>query len=116
MTLGIITVLSVFSDAIVFFYSPTELIKMRLNGESENKKIVKIGGIIKNNSIIRLSPDLIEFVITDNNTDIKVQYKGILPPLFRDNQGIVAKGNIINNIFIATELLTKHDENYKPPS
>ena len=109
MISGLTIILSVFSDSIVFFYSPSEFSQIKKHG-----KDVKIGGIIKNSSIIQLLPNVIEFTITDSNTDIKVQYKGILPPLFREGQGIVAKGSMIKNVFIATELLTKHDETYKP--
>jgi len=57
----------------------------------------------------------INFIITDLKKNIEVSYKGILPDLFREGQGVIVKGYLKNNIFEATEVLAKHDENYMPP-
>lgn len=101
-----------FKSNIVFFYSPTELKEL----EVVPKKIIRVGGLVKENSV-KYSSGNLEFVITDLTSELKIQYSGIKPNLFRENQGIVAKG-ILNskaNTFIADELLAKHDENYMPP-
>lgn len=106
---GIYLFLYTISDNIVFFYSPSEFVQNHKQSE------VRIGGIVKEGSIVRPSPNLIEFVITDYKNEIYVRYNGIIPMLFREKQGVVASGKMENNIFIAKNLLTKHDENYKPP-
>lgn len=106
---GISLLLYSMSDNIVFFYSPSEF--KQKNTLSE----VRIGGVVKEGSVLNISPDIIEFVITDYNHEIKVIYKGIVPTLFREKQGVVVLGTKENEIFIARNLLTKHDENYKPP-
>lgn len=105
---GISLLLYSMSDNIVFFYSPSEF------KENAKKSEVRIGGVVKEGSILNISPDIIEFLVTDYNTEIYVQYKGIVPVLFRENQGVVVLGKIENGIFIAKNLLTKHDENYSP--
>lgn len=96
------------SDNIVFFYSPSEF------QDHTKKSEVRIGGMVKEGSIVHISPDVIEFVVTDYNIEICVRYKGIVPVLFRENQGVVVLGKLENGIFIAKNLLTKHDENYRP--
>lgn len=107
---GVALLLYSMSDNIVFFYSPSEF------KENTRTSEVRIGGLVKNGSILQISPDVIEFVVTDYNTEICVRYKGIVPVLFRENQGVVVLGKMENGIFIGKNLLTKHDENYKPPS
>jgi len=99
-----------FKENIIFFYSPTDLI-----GITEKDEIFRVGGLVKENTIKKYSSNKIEFILTDKKTEIRVQYKGILPNLFRENQGMIAKGILKNGIFIAQELLVKHDENYMPP-
>ena len=96
-------------DNIVFFYAPSEIAASHLNQE------IRVGGLVKPGSIKQLAPDSIEFTVTDLKKDLIIYYKGIAPILFRENQGIVAQGRMHNNVFIARQLLTKHDENYKPP-
>ena len=98
---------------IVFFYTPTELIE---NNISLDKK-VRIGGYVKNSSFIVKSLNDYEFKITDNENELLVFYKGILPDLFREGQGTVIEGFInINNNVIASKVYAKHDENYMPAS
>ena len=98
---------------IVFFYTPTELIE---NNVALDKK-VRIGGYVKNSSFIKKSLNTYEFKITDNVNELLVFYKGILPDLFREGQGIVAEGHIdeLGSVFLAQKVLAKHDENYMPP-
>ena len=107
--MGLWLILSNFNENIVFFFSPTEL---------RNKKIinqvVRVGGLVRSGSISRLDGSVTEFIITDNQEELKIRFAGILPNLFRDNQGIVAKGKLEGDVFIANELLAKHDENYMP--
>jgi cytochrome c-type biogenesis protein CcmE len=102
-----------FKNNLVFFYSPSELKTAHI---SKNKTI-RIGGMIENGSVQNLPNSVLEFTITDFEQSVKIRYQGIKPDLFREGQGTVAKGiwDNENNIFIASELLTKHDEKYMPP-
>ena len=111
-SLGVYIILSNLNDNIVFFYPPSEIAKIRSKAGK-----VRVGGLVKKDSIIKLSDKKILFTITDHLADLQVEYQGILPALFRENQGIVAEGALILNTttFKASKLLTKHDENYMPP-
>lgn len=102
-----------FKNNLVFFYSPSELKTAKISAN----QIIRIGGMIEDGSIKNLPDSVLEFNITDFEETIKISFKGIKPDLFREGQGTVAKGtwNKENNIFIASELLTKHDEKYMPP-
>lgn len=106
---GVSLLLYAMRDNIVFFYAPSEIAASHLNQE------IRVGGLVKLGSIKQLTPDSIEFTVNDLKKDLIIYYKGIVPILFRENQGIVAQGRMENHIFIARQLLTKHDENYKPP-
>ena len=107
-----------FNENLLYFYSPTDV----ANGKTPEGKSFRVGGLVENNSVIRKDMT-VSFVVTDNNYSIKVKYEGILPDLFREGQGIVATGSLAclrkgwscKNIFVATEVLAKHDENYMPP-
>ena len=80
-------------------------------------KQIRIGGYVKKNSFLKKSSEDYEFTITDNKNEVSVFYKGILPDLFREGQGIVIEGLIKdNNFFKASKVYTKHDENYMPAS
>lgn len=98
---------------ISLFYTPTQLIK----GEALGHSSIRLGGMVVKNSIIRGDNDLsVEFKLTDFNETIIVNYRGILPDLFREGQGVVATGNVTDQQhFHATEILAKHDANYMPP-
>ncbi|MCP5369515.1 MAG: cytochrome c maturation protein CcmE [Rickettsiaceae bacterium] len=112
VALGIAIILYNLNDNIIYFYPPSALDKAK---SGDNK--IRIGGIVKPNSVISLLDQNIAFIITDNIQEIKVYYRGMLPALFREGQGVVAEGKLISeNEFTATTLLTKHDENYKPPN
>lgn len=99
-----------FKDNIVFFYTPTEL----KNQVVSSHKVIRVGGLVLKGSIKKLDSISAEFIITDQQEKLLIRYKGILPNLFRDGQGIVAKGKLAKDIFIADEILAKHDENYIP--
>jgi cytochrome c-type biogenesis protein CcmE len=105
---GIYLILSSLSDNILFYYPPSEI---PLN---KHNQTIRIGGLVKEGSIKKIDIETLSFTITDNKAEINVLYKGILPALFREKQGIVAKGIYNGHIFQAESLLAKHDEVYKP--
>ena len=104
------TILIVLQDNILFFYTPSEILQKDLK---QNEK-VRLGGLVEENSVTR-NDTKINFTITDLKKTIEVTYEGLLPDLFREGQGVIVKGYLQNNIFEATEVLAKHDENYMPP-
>ena len=106
-------VLKSLEDNIVYFYSPTDINKKILSNEIDLSKRIRIGGLVKENSILKEGKK-ISFKIHDGIDEILVIYNGILPDLFREEQGIVALGKIENKDFSAIEILAKHDENYMP--
>lgn len=109
LSLGVISLLKNFNDNIIFFYSPTDLLATNLS----NNKIIRVGGLIKKNTIKKNGLN-VKFELTDNLNSLLINYNGLLPSLFREEQGMIAKGRINKKIFNATELLAKHDENYMP--
>ena len=104
-------VLTAFEDNIVFFYSPTEL-KDKNVSDGRN---IRIGGLVEDGSVKKNDGAIILFRVTDLKSTIKVSYKGLLPDLFREGQGVVAEGKLKKGIFIASSVLAKHDEKYMPP-
>ena len=104
------TILIVLQDNILFFYTPSEILQKDLKQDEK----VRLGGLVEENSVAR-NDTKINFTITDLKKTIEVTYEGILPDLFREGQGVIVKGYLQNNIFEATEVLAKHDENYMPP-
>ena len=106
-------VLKSLEDNIVYFYSPTDINEKILSNEIDLSKRIRIGGLVKENSILKEGKK-ISFKIHDGIDEILVIYNGILPDLFREEQGIVALGKIENKNFRAIEILAKHDENYMP--
>ena len=98
---------------IVFFYTPSELLE---NNIDSNKKL-RIGGYVKKLSFVEKSLNKYEFKITDNANDLLIFYEGMLPDLFREEQGIVIEGFINKNKnIVASKVYAKHDENYMPAS
>ena len=115
LTLGLATklILMALEDNIVYFYTPNDLFEKF--GDTKNiKNKIRIGGLVLESSIKKEGEKTI-FMITDRKKEVKVVFKGPLPDLFREGQGIVAEGMFQNNNFIASEVLAKHDENYMPP-
>ena len=115
LTLGLATklILMALEDNIVYFYTPNDVIEKF--GDTKNiQNKIRIGGLVLENSIKKEGKKTI-FMITDRKKEVKVVFKGPLPDLFREGQGIVAEGMFQNNNFIASEVLAKHDENYMPP-
>ena len=113
--LGLATklVLMALKENIIYFYTPNELRKKYGEVENINNKI-RIGGLVLKDSVI-IDKNISIFEITDKKNEIKVFYKGQLPDLFREGQGIVAEGIFQDNKLIASQVLAKHDENYMPP-
>jgi cytochrome c-type biogenesis protein CcmE len=109
-------VITNFRENMVFFYSPSEL-KTPENLEKIKNHQIRVGGLVAENSIKKIDALTTEFTITDMAENLKITYVGILPDLFREKQGVVAKGkfNSETNKFFSKELLVKHDENYMPP-
>tara|TARA_B110000196_G_scaffold159101_1_gene136849 strand:+ start:152 stop:571 length:420 start_codon:yes stop_codon:yes gene_type:complete len=109
--LSVYLILQSLKDNVVYFQSPSEiktLIEL-------NKKKIRIGGMVKEQSII-ISSDEINFIITDFKNEINVTYTGSVPNLFAEGKGVVAEGYLKDrNYFSATKILAKHDENYMPP-
>ena len=97
-------------DGINYFRSPSQV----LQDPPEPSEIFRIGGLIEEGSIVRGSGQIIKFIVTDTNARVQVEFNGILPDLFAENQGMIGTGNYINNTFQATEILAKHDEKYMP--
>ena len=97
-------------DGINFFRSPSEVLQQP---PSKNETF-RIGGLVKDGSLVRGSGTVIYFIVTDGNKSVLVEYSGILPDLFAEGQGMIATGKYIGGKFIASEILAKHDENYMP--
>jgi cytochrome c-type biogenesis protein CcmE len=97
-----------FSDNLEFFFPPSELHKIKPG------KISRVGGLVVKKTFEEKNNNRYEFIITDHKADLTIHYQGVLPALFREGQGIIARGVLVDNIFIAKELLAKHDEYYIP--
>tara|TARA_B100001123_G_scaffold383013_1_gene454602 strand:- start:2268 stop:2639 length:372 start_codon:yes stop_codon:yes gene_type:complete len=106
-------ILKSFQDNLLYYLTPSEVIA----GKAPNDREFRIGGLVVNGSFYRETGSLTsQFVLTDGSASIEVSYKGILPDLFREGQGIIAKGKFNStDLFLASEVLAKHDENYMPP-
>ena len=107
-------VLKALDEKIVFFYTPSKLFEK----EEDKMQYIRVGGLVKEKSINFSDDGLkVNFMITDNKKTVNVMFEGILPDLFRENQGVVAEGrfNKEKKIFLAEKVLAKHDENYMPP-
>ena len=98
-------------DNIVFFLSPTEIVEKAVQPGAR----LRVGGLVKANSLIKLSGDNVTFVVTDGAKDVTVAYQGLLPDLFREGQGVVAEGVLDTPGQMRAEtILAKHDERYMP--
>jgi cytochrome c-type biogenesis protein CcmE len=104
--------LTAFQDNLVFFYSPSDLAVQHVRERS-----FRLGGLVEQDSVKRMPDGLtIEFRVTDTAKTVPVTYSGIVPDLFREGQGVVAEGRMRpDGVFVAREVLAKHDEKYMPP-
>jgi cytochrome c-type biogenesis protein CcmE len=104
-------VLNAFQSNLVFFYSPTRVVAR----EAPTQRTFRIGGLVQAGSVKRDGVD-VSFMVTDTAQAIPVRYRGILPDLFKEGKGVVAQGQLgTDGVFVAREVLAKHDENYMPP-
>ncbi len=104
-------VLKSIEENVVYFQSPTEIKAL----SELNKKKIRVGGMVKKNSI-SINSSEVKFVITDFKNEINVSYTGAIPNLFEEGKGVVAEGVLSDrNFFSASKILAKHDENYMPP-
>lgn len=112
--LGAVTalLLSVFNSNMVFFFSPSDI----ADKKAPIDRTFRLGGLVEQGSLSRQEDGLtVNFYVTDNAERVQVSYKGILPDLFREGQGVVAQGKLNNGVFTASEVLAKHDETYMAP-
>ncbi|AOK29677.1 MULTISPECIES: cytochrome c maturation protein CcmE [Burkholderia] len=108
---GATLVLNAFRSNLVFFYSPSQVFAK----EAPAGRTFRLGGLVENGSV-RRDGLTVNFLVTDTVRTIPVRYEGILPDLFREGKGVVAQGQISGDgVFVAREILAKHDENYMPP-
>ena len=99
------------TDNIVFFYSPTDVVQKAVQPGAR----LRVGGLVKADSLIKLSGENVAFVVTDGANDVTVAYQGLLPDLFREGQGVVAEGVLeAPGQMRAETILAKHDERYMP--
>ncbi|HFD11349.1 MAG TPA: cytochrome c maturation protein CcmE [Crenotrichaceae bacterium] len=105
--------LKAFNENLMYFYSVTQV----ANGESPDDQAFRLGGMVVEGSVKRPGEGLtVVFDLTDYQSTVTVKYTGILPDLFREGQGIISTGRLdADGVFIADEVLAKHDENYMPP-
>lgn len=105
-------VLNAFKNNMVFFFSPSQVAEH----QAPVGRDFRIGGLVKKGSLQRESDGLtVHFVVTDTADNLNVTYKGILPDLFSEGTGVVAQGRLVNGVFVADQVLAKHDSTYMPP-
>lgn len=99
-----------FKDGINYFRSPSQVI----SEPPQSGEVFRIGGLVEQGSIVRGQGEVITFNVTDTNVSIPATYKGVLPDLFAEGAGMVGTGSMEDGIFVATEILARHDEEYMP--
>ena len=104
-------VLSAFNENIVFFRTPTDIAENKV----EDDQRIRLGGLVEEDSVEQGTDGVVTFRVTDTAHSVPVHFQGILPDLFREGQGVVTEGQLLNGTFMADEVLAKHDENYMPP-
>jgi len=104
--------LKAFNQNLLYYYSPSQI----QAGEAPSSRSFRVGGLVENGSVKRLPGSLeVTFTLTDFQQKVPVSYTGVLPDLFREGQGVIARGKLEGGHFVAEEVLAKHDENYMPP-
>lgn len=111
--IAVVLVINAFRSNLVFFYSPSDIAAAK----APKDRTFRLGGLVEEGSVKRQSDGVtVRFVVTDTAKSIPVEYRGILPDLFKEGKGVVTQGRIENDgVFRAQEVLAKHDENYMPP-
>jgi cytochrome c-type biogenesis protein CcmE len=97
-------------DGINFFRSPSEV----MAAPPPSNEVFRIGGLVEDGSLVRGQSDTVSFRVTDRAASVAVTYRGILPDLFAENQGMIGTGRLEGGVFVADEILAKHDETYMP--
>lgn len=110
VTAALLLILNALNSNIALYITPSQV----MAGQHPKDKAFRIGGMVKTGSIVREGLE-VKFVLTDTAQDVPVVYRGILPDLFKEGQGAVVQGKFNNAMFVASEVLAKHDENYMPP-
>ena len=102
-----------FQDNLLYYYPPADVAA----GKAPVDRVFRLGGMVEEGSLKRESGSMeVRFVVTDFQKDVTVSYSGVLPDLFREGQGVIARGKLnADGVFVAHEVLAKHDENYMPP-
>ena len=108
LLLTTITLLIAFRSGIEFYKSPTQLLELK-----DDTVRLRVGGLVVRNSVQRSGVDNL-FVITDGTNEVKVKYTGVLPDLFAEGRGVIVRGKLKENVFVASQVLAKHDEKYMP--
>lgn len=106
-------VLYALSEQASYYYDPSQV----LAGEAPENTPIRAGGMVVAGSVVRNpdNPTTVDFKVTDFEAVLPMRHTGILPDLFKENSGVVAVGELVNGVFVASEVLAKHDENYMPP-
>ena len=105
-------VFNAFEENLVFFFSPSQVAAH----EAPEGRAFRIGGFVQEGSVQRQKDGVtVRFDVTDTAHTVPVTYKGSLPDLFKEGKGVVAQGKLQNGVFVADQVLAKHDENYTPP-
>src|SRR5580698_722512 len=111
LAVAVALMLNAFRDSIVFFNSPSDVAEKHVGPGTR----IRLGGMVKDGSLVRGDNLNIRFEVTDGKTELPVAYQGVLPDLFREGQGVVAEGEInTSGVFAADTILAKHDETYMP--
>ena len=108
--IAVALVLNAFQSNLVFFYSPSQVAQH----EAPSGRSFRLGGLVEKGTLQRDGLH-VNFVVTDTSRSVPVRYDGILPDLFKEGKGVVAQGQLEGGVFVAREVLAKHDENYMPP-
>jgi cytochrome c-type biogenesis protein CcmE len=105
--------LTAFQDNLLYYYPPSDVAA----GKAPVDRVFRLGGMVEEGSVKRETGSMeVRFIVTDFQKDVTVSYSGVLPDLFRDGQGVIARGQLNGDgVFVAHEVLAKHDENYMPP-
>ena len=108
LTVTTIILLNAFRSGIEFYKSPTQLLELK-----DDTINLRVGGLVMRNSIKISGVDVL-FVITAGTNEVKVKYTGVLPDLFAEGRGVIVRGKLKENVFVASQVLAKHDEKYMP--
>jgi cytochrome c-type biogenesis protein CcmE len=111
LAVAVALMLNAFRDSIVFFNSPSDVVEKHVGPGTR----IRLGGLVKDGSLVRGANLSIHFEVTDGKSEIPVTYQGVLPDLFREGQGVIAEGTLDGSgVFDADMVLAKHDETYMP--